>query len=52
LFGRRSVDRVGSFRWLLPLFIVQAAIGGWIIASDEEPGGTLLRGRVRRWRSW
>jgi protoheme IX farnesyltransferase len=44
LFGRRSVDRVAAWLavGLLPLFIVQAAIGGWIIASDEDAGVVTL----------
>ena len=44
LFGRRPVDRVAAWLavGLLPLFVVQAAIGGWIIASDEEPGVVTL----------
>jgi protoheme IX farnesyltransferase len=39
LVRRSDVDRgaaIGSVI-LLPLFIVQAAIGGWIIASNEDP---------------
>ena len=44
LFGRRPVDRVAAWLavGLLPLFVAQAAIGGWIIASDEEPGVVTL----------
>ena len=39
LLGRRDVDRPAAIMAviLLPLFIAQAGIGGWIIASHEDP---------------
>ncbi len=40
LLRHREVDRAASIMAviLLPLFIAQAAIGGWIIATHEAPG--------------
>jgi protoheme IX farnesyltransferase len=44
LFRRRPVDRVAAWLavGLLPLFAVQAAIGGWIIATNEDSGVVTL----------
>jgi protoheme IX farnesyltransferase len=44
LFRHAAIDRVAAIcsTVLLPLFVVQAAIGGWIIASDEDPGVVTL----------
>ena len=44
LFRHAAVDRIAAICSvvLLPLFIAQAAIGGWIIASDEDPGVVTL----------
>jgi protoheme IX farnesyltransferase len=40
LLRRRDVDRPAAIMAviLLPLFVAQAAIGGWIIATHEDPG--------------
>jgi protoheme IX farnesyltransferase len=40
LIRRNDVDRVAAIGSviLLPLFVAQAAIGGWIIATNEDPG--------------
>ncbi|MEP6758441.1 MAG: heme o synthase [Actinomycetota bacterium] len=40
LIRRRDVDRPAAIMAviLLPLFVAQAAIGGWIIATHEDPG--------------
>ena len=44
LIRRGDVDRPAAIGAvvLLPLFLVQAAIGGWIIASNEDPGVVTL----------
>jgi protoheme IX farnesyltransferase len=44
LIRRAPIDRIaaGLSVVLFPLFVVQAAIGGWIIASDEDPGVVTL----------
>ena len=40
LLRRRDIDRPAAIMAviLLPLFVAQAAIGGWIIATHEDPG--------------
>jgi heme o synthase len=44
LLRRAGVDRVAAVLSvvLFPLFVVQAAIGGWIIATNEDPGVVTL----------
>ena len=44
LVRRAPIDRVAAALSvaMLPLFVAQAAIGGWIIATDEDPGVVTL----------